>query len=92
MEIVQWSWRQVFGKRVDRDLGRYRYFRLAGNPFGGHSIPQSTHVYLRGANRPADIFGASRCGGANACSSGFTGGEQHVGIDCKDNASPWQAR
>src|SRR5438552_1288628 len=64
----------------------------ADNPLGGHSIPQSAHVYLQGANGPTDIFGVPRSGGAHARFDGFTGGEQYVGINCKDNASPWQAR
>jgi len=36
-----------------------------------------------------DYFWSS---GADAHSGGFTGGEWYVGINCKDNASPWQAR
>jgi hypothetical protein len=58
----------------------------------GIPFPASAHLYLAGANRLTNIFGVPRRGGDHARSSGFTGGERYVGINCEDNSSPGQAR
>jgi hypothetical protein len=62
-------------KPTCRDRSAYPnldYFRFADSPLADHSIPQSAHVYLQGANGPTYIFGVPRCGGAHARSDGFT--------------------